>query len=46
MRVGEGGGNMLGFYGGKISPGGLLIFAHDYKGASIYGGRKGKKLKQ
>ena len=26
------GGNTLGFYGGLISPGGLLILAHDYQG--------------
>ena len=32
MRVGEVGGNTLGFYGGLISPDGLLILAHDYQG--------------
>ena len=30
--MGEVGGNTLGFYGGLISPCGLLIFAHDYQG--------------
>ena len=42
MRVGEVGGNTLGFYGGLISPGGLLIFAHDYQGGFHLWGKEGR----
>ena len=42
MRVGEVGGNTLGFYGGLISPGGLLIFAHDYQGGFHVWGKEGR----
>lgn len=40
MRVGEVGGNTLGFYGGLISPGGQLILAHDYQGGLHLWGRE------
>ena len=40
VRVGEVGGNTLGFYGGLISPGGELIFAHDYQGGLHLWGRE------
>ncbi|ESO84286.1 hypothetical protein LOTGIDRAFT_176189 [Lottia gigantea] len=33
VRVGEVGGNTLGFYGGMFSPDGLKIIAHGYQGA-------------
>lgn len=33
VRVGEVGGNTLGFYGGKFSPDGKAILAHSYQGA-------------
>lgn len=33
MRVGEVGGNTLGFYGGLFSPSGESILAHGYHGA-------------
>lgn len=33
MRVGEVGGNTLGFYGGKFGPHGRSILAHSYHGA-------------
>ena len=33
MRVGEVGGNTLGFYGGLFSPDGECIVAHGYQGA-------------
>ncbi|XP_076094139.1 elongator complex protein 2-like [Mytilus galloprovincialis] len=33
VRVGEVGGNTLGFYGGMFSPDGLSIMAHGYQGA-------------
>ena len=44
MRVGEVGGNTLGFYGGLISPGGLLIFAHDYQGGFHLWGKRGREV--
>ena len=43
MRVGEVGGNTLGFYGGLISPGQLLIFAHDYEGGFHLWGKEGRE---
>ena len=43
MRVGEVGGNTLGFYGGLISPDGLLIFAHDYQGGFHLWGKRGRE---
>jgi len=33
VKVGEVGGNTLGFYGGMFSPNGLSIMAHGYQGA-------------
>lgn len=33
VRVGEVGGNTLGFYGSKFSPDGQSIVAHGYQGA-------------
>ncbi|CAI8001653.1 Elongator complex protein 2 [Geodia barretti] len=43
VRVGEVGGNTLGFYGGLISPGGQLILAHDYQGGLHLWGREEKE---
>ena len=40
VRVGEVGGNTLGFYGGLISPGGQLILANDYQGGLHLWGRE------
>lgn len=33
IRVGEVGGNMLGFYGGKFGPQGRSVMGHGYQGS-------------
>ena len=44
--MGEVGGNTLGFYGGLISPSGLLIFAHDYQGGFHLWGNTGRSERE